>query len=363
MFKRCFLLVLFLVSVCAFSQTLSGKVIDKKTGAPVEDASVFIENSSVGTTTEKDGSFHLTLPENLQSKIIVSAFGYAFYVISSPKPQENLVISLSLDENEMAEMVIDANVFTRKEMLKAFRHFFLGKTQNGKKARILNEKDISLYFDTQTNTLSAFTDKPVEIENKNLGYKVRFHLEAFSVTFKFKTLEPRQYTNNVFYGYSQFFDTAKGESGKRKNRQKTYQESAAHFFKELAENTLDDTNFLIYTNGFPITVSDYFQSSEYERGYRITILKKPTRKRPKVTLTAISGGSNLNLNSNSEYEEIEIPFNVMSHKTRNASTLYIKSATIDIDKNGNLHNPESVFFSGYFGDLKVADMLPVDYQP
>ena len=362
MLKQCLFFILLLVSAHTFSQTLSGKVIDEKTGMPIEDASVFIENSSVGTATQKDGSFRLTLPENLQNKIIVSAFGYKFYIISSPKPQENLTISLSLDENEMREMVIDANVFSRKQMLKAFRYFFLGKTPNGKKATILNEKDISLYFDTKTNTLSAFADKPIVIENKNLGYKVQFHLEAFSVTFKFKTLEPRQYTNNVFYGYSRFFDTAKDESSKRKNRRKTYQESAAHFFKELAENNLNDTNFLIYVNGFPVTASDYFEASEHEKGYRITIIKKPTRKRPKVTLSAVSG-RNLNMNANSEYEEIEIPFNVMSHKTRNASTLYIQSSTIDIDENGNLHHPESVFFSGYFGDLKVADMLPVDYKP
>ena len=56
--------------------TLTGTVVDEKTGAPLPGANVYINNSSIGTTTNEKGTY--TLPNlpigNLE--VVVSLLSY-----------------------------------------------------------------------------------------------------------------------------------------------------------------------------------------------------------------------------------------------------------------------------------------------
>ena len=58
-----FLLPALLFSHAAFSQEktfpVDGQVIDAKSGQPLNGASVFCQNTTVGTLSKEDGSFHV----------------------------------------------------------------------------------------------------------------------------------------------------------------------------------------------------------------------------------------------------------------------------------------------------------------
>ena len=59
-----FLLIAF-SSITAFAQSgysISGKIIDQETKLPLQGASVFAENTTIGTATNNDGLFHLRSP-------------------------------------------------------------------------------------------------------------------------------------------------------------------------------------------------------------------------------------------------------------------------------------------------------------
>ncbi|MCB0743029.1 MAG: carboxypeptidase-like regulatory domain-containing protein, partial [Ignavibacteriae bacterium] len=53
------LVILILINSLAISQSLkvSGKVVDGKTGLPLEFANVIIVNTQIGTSTDKNGLF------------------------------------------------------------------------------------------------------------------------------------------------------------------------------------------------------------------------------------------------------------------------------------------------------------------
>jgi hypothetical protein len=65
--KNIFLFALLLFSfILGFSQsnfTVSGKVIDSASREPLSFASVFCQNTTLGTATNKEGSFSLSLKE------------------------------------------------------------------------------------------------------------------------------------------------------------------------------------------------------------------------------------------------------------------------------------------------------------
>ncbi|HLV46034.1 MAG TPA: carboxypeptidase-like regulatory domain-containing protein [Flavobacterium sp.] len=157
-----FLLVLFSFSVKA--QTISGTVMDEK-GTPLEYVSVFFDNSTTETQTDTNGNFSISIPENNRNLLVFSAFGYQYYVVENPKPQQNLKITLQLEDNEMEELVIDQTAFSRKEFLRAFRYFFIGNTKNAKRTKIVNEEVLSFYFDKSSNTFYAYADEPIKVEN------------------------------------------------------------------------------------------------------------------------------------------------------------------------------------------------------
>src|ERR1700733_9491125 len=67
------------LSLAALSQdkyfTVTGKVVDEKTKQPMPNASVFCQNTTIGTTSNNEGSFFLRL-NNGGYDLVVSYTGY-----------------------------------------------------------------------------------------------------------------------------------------------------------------------------------------------------------------------------------------------------------------------------------------------
>ncbi len=61
--KNFFALFIFFIGATTFAQTeLKGKVADFLTFQPIESASVYIENTTIGSITNADGNFVLKVP-------------------------------------------------------------------------------------------------------------------------------------------------------------------------------------------------------------------------------------------------------------------------------------------------------------
>ena len=96
------LLCTFLVS--AQKSTITGKVVDKSTGLPLEGVTILIQNSNKGVTTKSDGTFSLTL--NTPVKFVT--FSYVGYLEQKVTlgTQTNYVISLVQDVSVQSEVVV-----------------------------------------------------------------------------------------------------------------------------------------------------------------------------------------------------------------------------------------------------------------
>ncbi|WLD23519.1 carboxypeptidase-like regulatory domain-containing protein [Flavobacterium dauae] len=355
-----YILMCCFLSVFTNAQTIKGIVLSAESGKPIEAASVFLDNTTIATESDSEGNFQINIPANNKNQLVVSAFGYEYFIVSDPTKTTNLKIQLKTEDTLLEELIIDKNVFTRKQMLKAFKHFFIGNTKNAKRTKILNEDDLVFYYDTKTNLFSTYSDKPVIINNKNLGYTINFHLDTFQVQFNYQTLDPKNYVNSFYLGYSQFIETSKSKDKIIKNREETYKNSSAAFFKNLMLNNLESEDFILAVNGLKVDPLEYFKIDKALDFSTICVIQKPVRKTPVVDKKAFVNGV-IDPNKITKYKETQVPFTILNMKTKEQSIMYFQQECTQVSTSGQLLKPTDVLFGGFFGDLKTADMLPFDF--
>ncbi|WP_289189149.1 SusC/RagA family TonB-linked outer membrane protein, partial [Xylanibacter rodentium] len=108
---------LFLSIGMAFAQTkVTGTVLSQDDGQPVIGASVLVQGTKTGTTTNIDGQFTLNVPKG--KKIQVSYIGMVTQTVT-PKP--NMKITLQADANTLSDVVVTG-------MVKMDKRLFSGST-------------------------------------------------------------------------------------------------------------------------------------------------------------------------------------------------------------------------------------------
>ncbi|MEP0366310.1 MAG: TonB-dependent receptor [Cyclobacteriaceae bacterium] len=105
-YKLLFLMCLLLTSWYASAQQrVTGKVTDE-TGIEVIGASVFIENTTLGTITDFEGNFAFSVPDSLSaSNMVVSFIGYSTQIIPIAG-KSTINVGLELDEKQLDEVIV-----------------------------------------------------------------------------------------------------------------------------------------------------------------------------------------------------------------------------------------------------------------
>lgn len=99
-------LIIFTVFSFAQTKTISGVIKDKETKLPVESVSISIENSSIGTISNEEGKFRVTLP-NDQAKVFLSHVYYNTVTINPSASEEEIEIFLEPQTFELEEVTVN----------------------------------------------------------------------------------------------------------------------------------------------------------------------------------------------------------------------------------------------------------------
>ncbi len=239
------IILFLLLSFLAFTlhaQTLQGKVLDREGLKPVPNATLFLSNTMVSTTTRDDGSFFFPNIPSGRYELIISCTGYKtgrIEIISSSLPQ-NLIIQVEPYINELKEVVVknyEKNGW--KKWGRFFTEQFIGTTPFSVDVQLENPDAVKFILDKQANALSAFSHQPLIIINKALGYELYYELENFEFNFRTRLL--------LFKGFPLFKEmTPRSKSQQRRwtnNRKEAYQGSMMHFFRSLYRNQLLENGF------------------------------------------------------------------------------------------------------------------------
>lgn len=363
------LVILLLLPFISIAQ-ITGTVLSEATGLPVEGASVYFNNTSIGTSANAAGKFSLPLPDIANAEMIISAVGFQLLVFkpgAAGIENKNIIFKLAQKEEQLKNVLILTDAVRRK-YLAIFETQFLGITEEAAGSSIKNRKDIYFTTGDSKNAFRAYSDTPLVIINKMLGYKISFELAEFL----YDQLNGRTF----YYGYTRF-DEMGDKKRWVKNRKRCYYGSTVHFFRSLIGNRLKEEGYRIYLIK-PLHIPA--DSSSAGSGGKPASGQNEMAMAVGVTAAQIIEPDS----SNSGNYKIAIPGKLMvQYDKEPASKYYLKKSTfiagnmpvgfrsyvtvktpfISLNKMGIINNPADVEYSGYWIYEKAANMLPFNYAP
>lgn len=344
--KNSVFFVALLTSLFSFSQTLKGVVLDAKTNAPIESASIYYDNTTIGTSTNSKGEFEIEYDQDLQSSLIISFLGYQKLTIPNYSPKQFYKVLLDEQNDMLDEVVIYADDGMSRELkLKFFRSQFLGKSVNGRSCKILNEDDLTLRYNKNTKQLMASSKVPLIIMNENLKYKIQFEMKDFILGFGNVNLETEHFhLESLIYTGTSFFESLDNDSTIVNKRNKVYKGSVLHFMRTLAKQQLAQEDYQIFSKGFKV---------DPERYISVKSIKNSDAVEVKLRLP-------LSVMYNNKYQSELLNRQLTSEENPSNSSYF--NTTITINRFGNYSPIEAMYFSGYMSLMRLGDTLPLDYE-
>jgi hypothetical protein len=248
-------------------------------------------------------------------------------------------VVLKEEVKELKEVVVGQNFFSRKQMLKLFKEQFLGTNIAAKNCTIQNEEEIYFDYDRSTFKLVAYSDTPLIIKNDYLGYQISYQLVDFQCKFS-KFSMNSEFVTQFQYAGNSLFTEIDSSSKINKRRQKSYNGSTLHFFRNLLSNNWNKKEFTLYEGSFITNPQLHFKQTQIENGmYKIEVV-------PKKSIgikTKLVNQFNMLFDN---YEQSKIQFYT--------SEFYV-------DSFGVFTNYESIIFSGAIVSKRVGDLLPTNF--
>jgi hypothetical protein len=356
----------FLVAICVgFGQTLfgqaflEGKLVDGITKKPLPFVNVYINNTTVGTTSHLGGEYSLPIPLG-ESEVIFSFVGYQSHKVKVLVPVAGPVqldVKLFPSKQELEKVTIKGSADKEWErLMKLFERIFLGESTFSTKCKILNPWCIDLKMTKISNrrVLVATASRPLEIENMALGYKIRYDLQNFMAS-----KEAFIFSGFVHFKEIQTTDSIQAAQWS-KNRLDAYHGSSRHMFKSILEGRLEEEGFSLYAERFPY--KKIYRSNVFAVDLgNVVIPYYPTG----FTLDTLTGKYTVPIEKKIELHYrrsttsakfyVDIPFPV--------AQMDFKERRIEINKDGVLLNPSAMVTTGYLNALRVPYLLPYDYRP
>jgi hypothetical protein len=358
----CFIFLIVFLSITGKSQVINGKVTDEKTGEPMPFANVFINNTTIGSTSDVNGNFRITgsLPQNLE--VVASFVGYftKYRKISlGGRNQVTVNFQLTPKEDQLSEITLKAKRDKRWERnLKKFKQVFLAIPNDPffKKNEILNPWVIDFAEGKSGGSkyLLASASDPIKVSNLALGYNLDYHLQEFIQT----------RGGFHYFGLVNFheIDSLKSENvdSWEDSRNTSYFGSLRHFLHSLIRNEADKHGYRLYrVDSFP----EEKRTNDFNREIRNSIFPLPFDS---LMMNQLPNG-NYTINwphrieihflnkvwTNDYYVDIFSPI----------SWITAPEGHFEFDAIGTPVDPKQIVLSGYMGRHRVGRFLPYDFVP
>ena len=330
-----------------------GRVVDATTKQPLQGASAFCVNTSVGSISNSEGYFKLNLPSGGYD-LMISFTGYerqSFRINTQNALNDTLQVLLNTQSKNLEEVTIVAsnevpdgwNVYGL-----LFREQFIGSSTNGEFCKVLNPEVLHFFYNKKKNRLKVTAKEDLIIENAALGYTINYQLDSFAY----------QYANQaaVLTGYALFreIDTTETVMAQyRKKRAATFLGSKLHFMHTVYDSTVNEEGFILQkvnpsNNSQVRDMTNLYDSLHYNVDSNVVVVdwagtyrviyKAPPEKK-------YLDANQLN-NKNTPYQ----------------LSLMVIEQGLEIERNGYFIDQNKVSIQGYWSWKKIAESLPDNYE-
>lgn len=334
--------------------TISGKVIDSASREPLQGASVFAQNTTLGTITNKEGEFSLTLRSG-GYELIVSFTGYqSRQVRITDNKSQQMDIEMIKEDKTLGEVVIQSSNEVPDGWEKYgdfFLSHFIGATPFAEKCSLENRDAVKFYYYRRSDKLKVLATEPLVITNEALGYDLRYQLDSF--VYYYKT-DLSSYRGTCFF--TEKLGTVSQATVWKTNREKAYFGSRLHFMRSLYDSTLKQDGFTIdlldendptkFTRLLYPLSPDYYNVSDSLDEVEIFYPRK-------ISVTYLKA-----VPENEYLQQYKLPMDV------GVQISYIDLLNpVYIKQNGYYYDQRDWINQGYWSWKNLADLLPYDYLP
>lgn len=388
------LLIFILCTSSLFSQVIKGKVTDAESGKTLSFVSVFINNSSIGTTTDAEGNFTIASPSSQRFEIITSYVGYETHTTSISPENSTRFLNIKLKQKsaELEQVIVSSyekDGWTKWG--KVFLENIIGTTPSAEHCKLKNSKAVRFIYNKKEQVLTAYASEPLQIENKYLGYNLVYDLQSFRFDYK----------NRIFFfsGYP-FFTNLKGSSRKiekwEKHRRYAYEGSLMHFMRALYRNKVQEAGFTmnvlqrfpnkekarvkaLYKNRLNINgnnvISISADSSEYfnsilAQSDSMDYVQKNTLPADSIAYGYDSTTAVLEFKNHLQVtfeKKKEMPSKALDHHYEIARPVsifnFVNTGLVFVYSDGSYFEPNNILTEGYWAwSEKLSNLLPTDYK-
>ena len=341
--------------------TLSGKVIDKESGEPIFGANIFIENSTLGTTSDLDGRYEIDGIRTSFKNIVVSHLAFKSQTIPlNEQRQIDFLLEPKIRELNAVE-IEGARDRKWKRLYKKFEESFIGNSKNAKSITVNNPWVMDLMKNKDGDLTGSSLDL-LEIENRATGYEIQFFVESFN-----------QSGDQVSYSGKPLFTPLKPSSQAETDaweeaRLRTYLGSKQHFLYALINDRLQEEGFSIYDASFDQRTGRFMTFDELTRNevfesdrlcFRDFMKVVYENKKPEAAFArAFNSSTTIDMGRRGSLELED-----RNSSKNQTSYLFIKTSRgVKIDKEGFFTDPQFVLEYGYWSWERVAELLPYEYH-
>ncbi|WP_158561352.1 carboxypeptidase-like regulatory domain-containing protein [Emticicia sp. C21] len=338
------------------SWNIRGKVLEvNKT--PLEFVNVYVNNTSIGTTTKTDGSFTLKVPKSIQKvELVVSFIGYnTVKKVLALHEMNKTIIFLMETSNMLKEVKITAKRDKDwKKKWRIFKEGLLGDSQFTSDCEIMSPEAIKLVYDKDKNVV-ATANEPIFIQNNGLGFKIMFEMETFISNGKL-----------TFFAGDKFFENLKPKDERQGNRWKrlrkrAYHDSFRNFLVSLSQNKLEENGFEIFKEK---QIKDtYLGRTTVARELKDSLLFKCPAK-------SICSYDSLTKRFTLHSDKALMIFLTNHFNPRpifgdypyKFSQIVLTNGAVEFTHNGWVTMPNGMILRDYWGSEGFSSLLPDDYE-
>jgi hypothetical protein len=383
---------------------LDGQVRDARTQQPLAFATVFLANTTFGTTTDSTGRFALAGMPAGQYEFMVSYVGYELYKKTFDLRQ-SVTLTPSLQPAAHLDEVVVRPAENRPADYRRFLRQFLGGSALSQQCRIENPADVVVVVDQRRHELVAVAPRHLSIINQALGYRITYHHFDFRVDYT---------SQRITFVAAPVFEELKSSNAQQQqrweaSRRKAYAGSLPHFLRSVREDRLVQEGFQVQamvsaTNSVPlqqrikqagdslaavltpapgIVVLVYQQplsaaqisqvgaeagQVRLQSPFDLRVTYKSEQPDTQYTALVLEARRSELLNAaKSQWQanktEVTPGRNQLYEPVLQVSELHLLGPAAIIQPNGYLTNPLSIKVDGYWAFEKVGEALPFDYVP
>ena len=365
-FILAFTILICLNSMAQTSFVISGTVVDEK-NQPLTGVTVFLTGRMNITTTDTNGYFNLHNLSTGNYNLVITMIGHKPLIQDITVQDKDIELSLRLETQETYLKAVTVKPDkSRLKNLEIFKRQFLGESENATQCKILNSEVLTFNYDKKTEKLTAISDDILIIKNQALGYQLKYVLLNFTYD--------ENKNSTIYQGYPSFekmHGSPEEEVQWKNNRRTAFLGSIHHFIHSVYDESCQADGFIVYKikNRSPFDLANTNRNLirvDYNRVFFDSLL---TVKDDHFKILNFSDAlyviytkgieqvnfKNKNYSLEGMYSDRRLPQGQVS--------IVNLLGPVSIDENGLFTPTANLYFEGYMGWEKIAELVPYEYSP